>query len=476
VSSAGQEVVELAASAGLILDQWQAAVLDGALGERKDGTWAAFEVGLVVPRQNGKGALLEAVELAGLFLFGEELILHSAHEFKTAADAFRRVMRLIQSCSDMEKRVARVRTSHGDEGIELKGGQRLRFVARSTGSGRGFSADRIILDEAYNLSGQAMAALLPTMAARPNPQLWYTSSAPLPRSESDTLRALCRRGRAGKADRLAYFEWCASPEPPSLDSAEWEALVASLCEDPEALPAANPSLGIRIGGEFVESERSAMPAEDFARERYGVFPNPSDGAEKVIPLDKWDACLDAASAPAAPVFAFDVSPDRSSSSIAAAGVNAAGLRHVEVTGRDAMSDHRPGTGWLVCRLVEILEQTPGSTVVVDATGPAGSLLPDLRAALEAAGSDATVREVSFAEHKQAVGQFYDSVMQGTLAHLGQTAVRLALSGASKRPMGDAWLWSRQRSSVDITPLVACTLAAWAVGLVVEAKESDFFLI
>jgi hypothetical protein len=136
VSSAGVEAVELAASAGLILDDWQQHVLNVGLGERADGKWAAFEVGLIVGRQNGKGSILEARELAGLFLFGEQLILHSAHEFKTAQEAFRRVLGLVQNTPDLEKLVSRVRTSHGEEGIELRNGARLRFVARSTGSGR----------------------------------------------------------------------------------------------------------------------------------------------------------------------------------------------------------------------------------------------------------------------------------------------------------------------------------------------------
>ena len=74
-SSAGQEAAELAASAGLVLDDWQRFVLDVGLSERADGQWSAFEVGLIVPRQNGKGSVLEARELAGLFLFGERLIL-----------------------------------------------------------------------------------------------------------------------------------------------------------------------------------------------------------------------------------------------------------------------------------------------------------------------------------------------------------------------------------------------------------------
>jgi phage terminase large subunit-like protein len=167
-TSAGREAAELAAGAGLHLDPWQAWVLEQALGERADGKWSAFEVALVVGRQNGKGAILEARELFGLFLAGERLILaFSAHEFKTAAEAFRRVLELVQNTPDLERRVMQVRTSHGDEGIKLKNGARLRFVARSTGSGRGFSGDCIILDEAYNLNANAMAAFLAD-ACRPD--------------------------------------------------------------------------------------------------------------------------------------------------------------------------------------------------------------------------------------------------------------------------------------------------------------------
>ena len=191
-SSAGVEAVELAASAGLVLDDWQAFALDCALGERKDGKWSAFEVGLIVPRQNGKGSILEARELAGLFLFGEQLILHSAHEFKTAQEAFRRLLLLVENTDDLRKRVSRIRTSHGEEGIELTTGQRLRFVARSTGSGRGFSGDVVILDEAYRLPREALGALMPTLSARPNPQLWYASSAG--HVDSEVLRSLRDRG------------------------------------------------------------------------------------------------------------------------------------------------------------------------------------------------------------------------------------------------------------------------------------------
>ena len=175
-SSAGQEAIDLCSQIGLMLDPWQQFCMHHGLGERDDGKWAAFECAVVLPRQNGKDSLFEARELAGLFLFGEELLLHSAHEFKTSQEHFRRVLFWLENTDALRKRVKRVRTSHGEEGVELLTGQRLRFVARSTGSGRGFSGDCVFLNEAFNLPATSVDALMPTMSARKNPQLWYGSS------------------------------------------------------------------------------------------------------------------------------------------------------------------------------------------------------------------------------------------------------------------------------------------------------------
>ena len=218
LSSAGAEAVELAATAGIVLDPWQAFILDRALGERSDGRWSSFEVGLIVSRQNGKGTVLEARELAGLFLFGEELILHSAHEFKTAADAFRRIARVVQDNRQFSRHVKAIRTANGNEIIELKSGQRLRFVARSAGSGRGFTADTVILDEAYELGDKEMEALLPTLSARENPQVWYASTAGGPGSVQ--LGRVRERGLRGDRS-LAFFEWSADESDDPADPATW---------------------------------------------------------------------------------------------------------------------------------------------------------------------------------------------------------------------------------------------------------------
>jgi hypothetical protein len=196
-SSAGRDAVDLAAFAGLDLMPWQCGVLEGALGQTASGRWAAMEVAVVVPRQNGKGGILEARQLFGLYLNpGDELQTHTAHRFDTCLDHFRRVRSLIEGNDDLLAKVKRngIKDSNGKESVELKDGSRLLFKARSKGSGRGFSGDVVYLDEAYLLHG--LGDMMPSLSAREDPQIWYSSSAPLPKVESDLLRAIIRRGRA----------------------------------------------------------------------------------------------------------------------------------------------------------------------------------------------------------------------------------------------------------------------------------------
>jgi hypothetical protein len=68
--------------------------------------------------------------------------------------------------------------------------------------------------------------------------------------------------------------------------------------------------------------------------------------------------------------------------------------------------------------------------------------------------------VNAKDQAQACGMLYDAVEQDAFRHLGEQALTSAVKGAVKRPLSDAWAWSRKNSGVDISPLVAVTLAGW----------------
>jgi phage terminase large subunit-like protein len=435
--SYGVEAFELARLAGLTMDDWQTWFLTESLRFDTVGRWDAFESALIVPRQNGKGALLEARQLFGLFYLEEPLQVHTAHEFKTAFEHFVRISQLVEGCPDLDRKVQRIRRGAGEQAIELKSGCRLRFLARSTGSGRGLTGDTVYLDEAFALTSPMMGALLPTLSAVPNPQIWYTSSAP--RRESEVLHALRKRGRGGGSDRLFYAEWGLSEDAEVDDVANWRL--------------ANPALGIRITEEFVAAELDAMRGmpEEFLRERLGV-PEDPDGEGSVVDMARWAELADPDSTIVSNhQLALDVAFDRKWASFAAAGRRADGKVHVEVFER------RPGTDWVVERAIEAHAKSKLPVRILSGS-PAASFIPLL------AEQGVPVEEVPPGDHARAVGQFLDAVENKQLAHPGGMTLRSALSGAVLRvSAGDASVWARKSSKVDISSLVAATVALGGVA-------------
>ncbi len=436
----GEDAVELARSAGLRLDGWQQFVLKAGLAESRPGVWSSFEVATIVSRQNGKGEIIIARELAGLFLLPEDLLIHSSHEFKTAAEGFLRIEQLIAANDDLGREVLRIRRSNGEEAVELRNGKRLRFMARTGGSGRGFTGECVILDEAQVLGDENMAAILPTLSTRPNAQVWYFATAGTPLSIQ--LGRVRERALAGGDPSLTFSEWSAEPGDDHDSLETW-----AKCNPAMNLP------GHGIMESYIAKERRAMAPHIFARERLGVGEYPTDQASawQVIPKDAWELCADSRSRIEDDVaFAVDVTPDRSSAAIAVAGYRSDELLHVEVIARER------GTGWVVAELARLADRYDPVAVVVDPGSPAGSLIGDI----EDAGVQVT--QTTTRDATQACGRFYDAVMHKRLRHLGQQSLDAALGGAQQRRVVDAWCWDRKTLAVDLCPLVAATLAAWGL--------------
>jgi hypothetical protein len=469
-TSSGDDAVDLIAATGQTMDPWQRHVLHYGLGETPDGKWAATEVACFVPRQNGKGGIIEARVMAGLFVFGEKLIVWTAHEYKTAQEGFLRIRELIRSVPDYHKLVKRYWEGSGEQGIELVTGQRLRFLARSKGSGRGFSGDTVILDEAQALTLEQMKALFSTLSAKPNPQIWYFGTPP--DDPTAWIYGVKEDGESGKP-RMAYFDWGLDPKV-ELSSVEGRALLA----DRSLWYQANPALGIRLTETFCEDELSRLK-DGFASERLGIWPPKATGGAGVISEELWRELADAESErPTDVAFAIEVNMARTHGAIVAVGPRSDGQMVASVV------DYRPGTNWIAERAAALKKQWDPVAIGLDVKGPAGSLLLDLeRAGITVpADEDHPDRGDLAVPNAQAAATGYglliDLIREKGFVHLDEAPLNLAVAQAQTRALSGGTTWER-KGMVDISTLGAATVAHWAyvtrIELVGGSEPSVLFL-
>lgn len=452
--SYGDEAADLTAMAGRELDPEQRLAVDAMLSYGPGGRWLALESGVVEARQNGKtGGVLLPVTLFDLFLMPPDRIVWTAHLFRTARDAFMDFVGLIEGCAELSRRVKRVVYANGEEAIELHSGAKLEFLARSKGGGRGLGGKRVVMDEALFLAADSMGALMPTLSARPDPQINYGSSAGL--GHSDHLRTLRDRGRRGGDPSLIWVEWCAPggwDDPPCAAGRECTHVLGSdgcALDDESLWQLANHSLGRRISVEYVRAERRALPPSEFGRERLGWFDLPETEEKPIDPAAFAAVMVEHLERPeSVPTFFLDASPGMRSAAIGIAGSDDAGLILDEE--RDV------GTDWLVPRAAELKERYPDAQWFYEQAGAVGALLP----ALAEAGIEP--EPFSAADMGRACGHLQTLVADKQVRIVADETLTVALAGAVKRDVGEGlWAWGRRKSTTDISPLVAITGAAWA---------------
>lgn len=439
-STRGPQAVELMRSAGVSLDPWQQDVLQAALG-RVRGRWAAKVVTVLAGRQNGKSEVGIAAALDLVTSAPKKLVIIAAHEVKTNDELYLRCRDIVETPA-FEEFEPKLYSANGQQGIRFNNGSRIRFVARSKHQVRGFSVDLLVLEEAMLLTDIAWSSLMPALSARDG-QIWLIGTAPLPTSE--VLRRYAIRGRASEDKELAHFEWCAPLDAdPDSDSAVAEA---------------NPALG-RLRKDWIEEEIKGMSSEDYGREVLGWWKE--DETPSPFPPGSWDALAFAGhlKVEGTPMFAVDITPTRHHSTIAVAASTDAGRPLVELV------DARRGTSWVVPKLQEVLKQYTGTKVIVDRAGWSASLVEDIRAA------NIDVHETDASEVSTAAGQFLESVLEQKFFHRGDPRLTSAVEGSRQRPIGERWGWDRKSPSVDVSPLVAASLALW--GLRVFKPATQYF--
>ncbi|AWH13822.1 terminase large subunit [Mycobacterium phage HokkenD] len=400
-----------------------------------------------IPTHN---SILEAIELAGLFLFGERLIIHSAHLFATASDAMRRLDTLLAQGGVKYKAVG----THGQERIEiLEGpnkGARVMFQSRTKGAGLGFSADRLILDEAMMISPESFQALVPTLISRPNPQIWFTGSAVDQRihigcEQFAGLRYRALNSEPGK--RICYLEWSA---PEDLED----------FSDKEAWWMANPGGGIRITEEDIQAEYDSFMAAGgeraFGVQRLGVGDWPLLGASRSeIPLEHWRRLANPEpELTGARALVLYRAPEGGPWAIVGSQRCTDGRIHLEVgyTGEDSVD-----------RVVGMFVQAVtawGPEEVLVGRGGAAEVIPQL----EALGF--SVYSPNQTEEAQACGGFLNDAMvdpeDPLLSHGDQTVLNTGISRAIKKDLpSGGFVWDCVDQS-SYAQLMGATLGRWAL--------------
>jgi hypothetical protein len=272
---AGAQITAVAKLGGIELDETQQYIAAAMSGIGDDGKWAAFEFGLYGPRQGGKTEVLIARLLFGLYVAREDFQVYSSHAVKTSTKMFKRLKRCVDRSPHLGPRIARVSNRVGAETLELTTGQVVECVARSTSSGRGFTASTLLWDEAHEADPDQMGAQMPMLSTIRNPQVVYAMSF----ADEGSLHVAGVRERAltGKSG-VGWLEWSMHPDDDVADRRVWAAC--------------NPAVPSRISWDYLEREYQALGPERFARERLGRsdWPTGRPGEWQVMSRDAWEAC------------------------------------------------------------------------------------------------------------------------------------------------------------------------------------------
>lgn len=406
-------------------------------------------IGVCVPRRAGKTTALLALALGRCKSRPEYVALFTAQSGTKARDRFLAMARKLERLWPNEyERGFRVLKGAGHMAIEFTNGSFLQVVPPKEESFRGDEGNLIILDEAQehsaDVSADLEAGVLPVMDTNPDAQLVVAGTAGKHRSGLfwETLEA----GRAGKL-RTGIVEFAA---PATIEAAD---LIDGRGEKSWALArpivlATHPGIGTLTDEETIIERFEKFSLPKFMAEYLGIWPE--DYSKGAIDLAKWKAgALDEwPEKPKQFAFGIDVDPGGSSAAIAAAW-RADGKTYVELV------EHRPGTDWLVPRLVElssryraIIGHDTVGAVLVEAEA-LGKRRPAPRR-----------KPIAYKDVGAMCATFMKELDGNRLNHSDQAGLNEAAGGVVKRPLGDnGWAWGRSRSgNTDITPLVAATIA------------------
>ncbi len=427
---------------------WQAAWWDVQYELNEDGMLWYREADITVPRQSAKttSTLVRQVDRC---LHSEERGWGrrpvAAFTAQHASDARDKMMEVwapdIEASPEIAAHLGRVNRSNGKEGFSWTNGARIITFPPNMKGAHGSTLDLVDIDEAFAFpDNRAEQGSRPAMITRPSPQIVIQSTAGT--AESVYFKRKVDDGRArvklGEDSHICYLEFSIDPDVDDIHNPDhwWRWM---------------PALGYTQSIDALLMEKEAMDADEF----YRAFGNGwTKSGKQIIPAAKWAAAFEPKTARHGKVWmAVDVSPGANGGG-RSASISIASFRDnaidVEVLA------HGSGTDWVAEKIGELTRKNTVQSLWLDATGPIGQIVPDIKLK-----SMAKIEETDARTMANACGRFHQAVLDRSVRHRNQDVLNAAVEGADKRILEDGWAWKRRTSTADISPLVSCTLAHWA---------------
>ena len=439
IATTGWPKVEVQARlCGIGYDGWQRQLVRCILGKTSDGVYVAGIGGVVISicRQVGKTFLIGTM-IVMLCILSDYLlkVLWTVHRMRASNETFKFMCALVWRRAISRFVDGEPRRANGQQEIVFINGSRIMFGARKNGFGRGFdSVDIEVFNEAQILTEHALGDVIPTTNAAHNPLIVCMGTPPKPSDPSEVFST--RRDEAlkgGSADKDANSD----------DRRQWAV--------------ANPSYPHRTGESAILRMKKNLGDDSLCREGLGIW-DETTVSSSIDPRLWANGTVETRADGGVISFCIDMSSDRSALAIGACMKYLDGTAHIELAEyRDAK---KHGTAWAADWIEQRWPKT--AAVVIDAQSPAMVLLPELKSR----GMKVMVNTIN--GMGQACGCVLDMLTVGTLKHLSdanQPQLATAVANATTRAIGKsgAFGWNKTGSDIDISLLVACTMAlqgAW----------------